>query len=297
MQRILYIVVIIIFSLLVTYIGTLWYQKFFRIHEKDKALIVFCDVGQGDMILIRWPQRPWEIIDSGPDEVHAAECVRKYIPPHERDDVRWWLSHFHQDHFGGGLALQRAFKIITIFTGGKISQEYASWITGFTDTHVQANLGACKGWEKNCTVLWPPVTLETPQDQNMQSLILFFTLGRFGVWLGGDAPQAQEKYALDSLPKELPEFVLIKLGHHGSKYSTSHELLKKLKPSVAVISSGKANRYGHPHEATLMRLKKNKIPYYRTDQDGDICIASDGIKVWLGCPPLWVWGWSPFAIF
>ena len=74
---------------------------------------------------------------------------------------------------------------------------------------------------------------------------------------------------------------VLKVGHHGSKFSSSEEFLRAVKPALAVISVGKKNRYGHPTPEALERLQAAGARILRTDEDGDIEIVSDGERLWI----------------
>ena len=86
----------------------------------------------------------------------------------------------------------------------------------------------------------------------------------------GDASIKSEQKLLEKY--EIPPIYLLKIGHHGSKTSTSLDLLKKVKPQLGIISVGKENRYGHPHIEVLNRLEKNKVLPYLTSSSGTITI-------------------------
>lgn len=98
--------------------------------------------------------------------------------------------------------------------------------------------------------------------------------------LTGDASIKSEKYILNTY--ELPEIDILKVGHHGSKTSTSKELLKTIKPGLALISCGKDNKFKHPHKETIDNLKKYNINYLRTDKEGTITINLNTKKIITG---------------
>ena len=80
-----------------------------------------------------------------------------------------------------------------------------------------------------------------------------------------------------------------KAGHHGSKYSTSKELIKAVNPTYAVISCGEGNSYGHPHAETLNTLRANGVKVYRTDEDGTIIASTDGKTITFNVPASETW--------
>ena len=107
-------------------------------------------------------------------------------------------------------------------------------------------------------------------NENDSSSILLISYKDKKILLAGDASKKSEEYILGKY--NIGKIDVLKVGHHGSKTSTSDELLKELRPSLAVISCGKNNRFNHPHKETIDKLKKYKIKYLRTDISGTIRI-------------------------
>ena len=91
----------------------------------------------------------------------------------------------------------------------------------------------------------------------------------------GDSEKVNEYDMLDTYGKYL-ESDVIKIGHHGSSTSNTNKFLKAVNPEMAVISVGKNNDYGHPHEEVKSRLRDLEIPYYRTDMVGSVLFVTDG---------------------
>ena len=92
--------------------------------------------------------------------------------------------------------------------------------------------------------------------------------------LTGDLTSTQETYM-----KDLKQYTLLKVGHHGSKYSSSEDFLRAVKPKIGILSSGKGNRYGHPTPEVIHRLESIGCKIIRTDESGGISIVSDGEKI------------------
>jgi beta-lactamase superfamily II metal-dependent hydrolase len=115
-------------------------------------------------------------------------------------------------------------------------------------------------------------------EPNANSVVMRLVYGDFSMLLPGDAEAQTEQrlVAKDTTPSSL-EVKVLKVAHHGSKYATSDEFLRRVKPDVAIISDGEFNRYGHPSPSTLDRLKANGVTkLYRTDLNGDINITTNG---------------------
>ncbi|NLL19109.1 MAG: MBL fold metallo-hydrolase, partial [Clostridia bacterium] len=118
------------------------------------------------------------------------------------------------------------------------------------------------------SVLNPPGTL--PADLNNQSIVLRLTYGTISLLLTGDAERPVEQGLSNAQAQ------ILKAGHHGSSTSTTPEFLKAVNPEIAIISCGKDNSYGHPHQEVLDRLMKANIKIYRTDVSGDIIVKTNG---------------------
>ena len=112
-------------------------------------------------------------------------------------------------------------------------------------------------------------------DLNNNSIVGKLIFGKFSMLFTGDAEVQEEKKLVKEQNSRLFARVL-KVGHHGSRTSSSEDFLKSIKPESALISNGMYNSYGHPHDVTLRRLQENNIAIYRTDTMGRIHISTDG---------------------
>jgi beta-lactamase superfamily II metal-dependent hydrolase len=111
-------------------------------------------------------------------------------------------------------------------------------------------------------------------ETNANSIVLKLDYGDFSILLMGDAEAQTEERLLRKDPELKAQ--LIKIGHHGSKYATSDDFIKHVHPEAAVISDGAWNRYGHPNQDVLDRLKAAGVKVYRTDLQGEITITTTG---------------------
>jgi competence protein ComEC len=108
---------------------------------------------------------------------------------------------------------------------------------------------------------------------NATSLVVRVAVGPFRYLNPGDATRAEEEALLGAWPAESLRADLLKVGHHGSRTSTSPEWLEAVRPTLAAISAGPGNRYGHPHPEVLRRLAAAGVPeVWRTDHDGSLCV-------------------------
>ena len=118
-------------------------------------------------------------------------------------------------------------------------------------------------------------TKANPEDLNDSSIVLLLEYNKVKILFTGDATGNIEK---EMLSKNIKANVL-KVAHHGSRYSTTDDFLDKVNPQYAIISAGKGNDYGHPHKPILDKLKKKGIEVYRTDKLGTIILTTDGNKI------------------
>ena len=240
-----------------------------------------CNIGQGDGLAINLGNHEALVIDVGPDAVLMDECLKdlgiKRIP-------LLVLSHFHADHVRGldGVVSGRKVSSVWISNLGQPESERdtAVLLLGNTPIH-QATAGetiefeSAKGKVK-IEVLWPTKVQSKfealPGDGsaiNNSSIALLITVGNLRIFSAGDLePQAQE--ALLALSKIDPVDIY-KVSHHGSSF-LFEPLTSALRPTIALISVGARNNYGHPAATTVAALKALGAKTLRTDQDGAIAV-------------------------
>lgn len=246
----------------------------------------FIDVGQGDSELIQTPDNHTMLIDTGTNA--STTSLINYLKSQKVSKIDFLiLTHPHEDHIGGADAVIKDFNITTV---------YMPKVTTTTKTFEDVvNVMKAKGLkasqpapgtsfnlgEANCTILGP--IKSNSDDLNTYSIVLKLTFGKNSFLFTGDAQASNEE---DMINKgyNLSANVL-KVGHHGSDTSTSQQFLNAVHPQYAVISCGKGNDYGHPHKATIDKLKAAKIPVYRTDECGSIIASSDGNSITFNVKP------------
>ena len=132
--------------------------------------------------------------------------------------------------------------------------------------------------EKNLyiDILWPNEK-EMIADNwiNNNSLILKLTYKSFSIMFTGDIEEVAEKGIVEQYSDNINKLqaTILKIAHHGSKTSTTEDFLKTVSPKIALIGVGKNNKFGHPNEQVIERLKANKVKIYRTDEDGETNIV------------------------
>ena len=248
----------------------------------SKTLSVsFLDVGQGDSIFIETPSKNQILIDGGPPNKKVLRELGKKMPFYDRHIDVVIGTHPDQDHIGGFIDVLNRFKIGIFLEPGlpNDTSVYKEIVNLISEKKIK-NIIAKRGMrllldeEAYMDIIFPDRGV-SGFDTNDASIIARLVYGDHEFLLTGDSPQKIEKYLAYVDGKNLESDVL-KAGHHGSKTSTSGELLSVVNPKYVVISSGKENSYGHPHEEVLNRLKDFKVGILRTDTLGTITFETDG---------------------
>lgn len=250
-----------------------------------KLKIHYIDVGQGDSILV---QKNYSnmLIDTGTND--STEKLISYLKKQNIKKIDYLiLTHPHEDHIGGADAVIKNFDIGKLYMPkvGTSTRTFKDVLMAMKNKSLKANepqlMENFKLGDASC-VFYGPIDSEK-KDLNTYSIILKLTYGNTKFLFTGDA-QAQNERAMISNGYDLSADVL-KLGHHGSRTSTTNEFLDKVNPKYAVVSCGKGNDYGHPHKQTVNKLKSRNIPLYRTDENGTIICTSDGKNIIFNCNP------------
>src|SRR3989338_7063033 len=262
----------------------------FIAHNWPVSKLVVCDVGQGDGIYIHLKQGVDILIDTGPDE-SILECLGREMAfmDHTIDFV--FISHAHFDHYGGFGAVLKRYEVahlyvVPVYTGAKTYVRFINEARKVTKVHyIHGQEDIPVSPDVTFHIIWPDaqwLTREYTDGQNLQktskdmntfSTVIYTTIEKTGILLTGDTPFDLLLHATASIPKPVP---ILKTSHHGSRTGLNERLLNSLKPSFVLISSGKNNRYGHPHAEVLTLLKSFDIPFMVTAQDGGIRIDFRG---------------------
>jgi competence protein ComEC len=241
--------------------------------------VSFLDVGQGDAIPIQYGNRTM-LVDGGP--IEAGPTVASYLISHGVNRIDVLVStHPHADHIGGLLTVLREFPVKVVYDSGipHTTQTYEQYLTLIDQKNIryvvpQRGDVIDLGTGLTVQVLSPPPGGIAGGDLNENSIVLKITFGATSLLLASDAGFPAENAMLFS-GFDLKSEVL-KVGHHGSKYSSGTAFLKAVDPKYAVIEVGAGNTYGHPAPATVARLEEIGAKVYRTDRDGNIVMTSDG---------------------
>jgi competence protein ComEC len=265
----------IIFTSLIVFLIIL-----FQINDKQTK-IVFCDVGQGDAAYIRIKNQIDVLIDAGPDK-KVLNCLGRYMPFWDRKIELVIISHPQKDHFGGLLSLIDRYQIEKIFFSQidnqsqtfqrlkeKINIKKIAVYYPTAGTKVKIS-------DSQLIFYWPTeefIKNKIANDANHYSLVFVFIQNHFKILFTGDASPLVFSRLLNQSKDNLADLKkinILKIPHHGSKNGLIKEFLQLADPQIAMISVGKNNPYGHPHQQILEMLKAQKVQIRRTDVEGDI---------------------------
>ncbi len=248
--------------------------------------VTMIDVGQGDAALVRFPSGHAMLVDAGGAGGSRFDIGRRVVEP-----VIWALgvrrvthlvvTHGDLDHAGGAPSLVRDLAPIEVWEGVPVPPHP---LLRMLHELVQQNRGAWRMVQRGDrlqlggvdVVAWhPPLPdWERQRVRNDDSVVIELRFGQVSIVLPGDIEVGGEALMAPLIPP-VPIRV-VQAPHHGSSSSSSWPWLRALAPSLAVVSVGRGNRYGHPHAAVLGRYRILGVPLLRTDQDGAISLETDG---------------------
>jgi competence protein ComEC len=291
--------------------GRPWLQRQPPPASGGELTIRILDVGpiNGDAILISSPAGKTVLIDAG--DTSKGKVVVEALKRYNVQQLDYFIAtHPHPDHLGGSAEVFKAFKVLNVIDNGqrpsaaleksvespvkKTVAKKPPSITKFYDDYKAAVSASGAHYETArpgtkydlgggalLTVLAPSEPFFTKEqmktggnEPNANSIVVRLDYGSFSMLLAGDAEE-QTEHRLLTKDLELAARVL-KIGHHGSKYASSGDFLKRVKPEIAIVSCGAWNRYGHPSQPVLDRLRAANVKLYRTDLHGEITIISRG---------------------
>lgn len=254
------------------------FQGTVAITPSEDLKVHFLDVGQGDSIFIELPTNETILIDASIKD--ASNKIISYLREENVSKIDYvFATHPHSDHIGGMSAVIKAFDIGQIYMPKAVTttKTYENLLLTIKDKNLKIKAAKAGNTiidtdDLKLVVLAP--NQDSYESLNNYSIVLKLTYKEKSFLFMGDAETLSEKEITGDIQADV-----LKVGHHGSRTSTSQAFLNKVNPSYAVISVGLNNDYKHPHQEVIDRLEKKNIKIYRTDQNGDIMFTTDGYNI------------------
>ncbi|WP_394924241.1 DNA internalization-related competence protein ComEC/Rec2 [uncultured Robinsoniella sp.] len=256
--------------------------------------ITFLDVGQGDGICIQAPGGINFMIDGGSSDVKqvGSKRIEPFLKSRGIQKLDYlFISHMDADHINGIMELLQAYALnlagenaagvsIRYLVLPKLAKKDEEYLE--IEKIAKKNKIMVLYFQKGDKILngrfsfscLHPSKNSAADDRNENSMVLQMAYKNFHVFFAGDVEGQGEEEMMNS--KELKKADILKVAHHGSKNSTPESFLDVINPQIGILSCGKDNRYGHPHEELVSRLKKAGVAYYSTTEYGALEVSSDG---------------------
>jgi competence protein ComEC len=303
-----------LFALVAALFGLLLWQPWPARVRTGELELTSIDVGQGDSLLLVFPEGKRVVIDSGgllqygdpktqrkPNLNIGEDVVSPYLWSRgiQRLDVLV-ATHAHEDHIGGAAALLENFRPAELWVGANPSRPLLDRAAQLGVNVVELREGDPFRYSGALLeVLSPAEDYVADKIGNNDSLALRIDYGRNSFLLTGDMESPMEYRLLGE--GRLRHADVLKVGHHGSRTSTTEPFLDAVSPSIALISAGFENSFGHPHPSVMQRLRQRHVAIVRTDQDGLTTVHSDGRRLRFETNgetdvKLPAFGWAPFNL-
>jgi len=258
----------------------LWvWQGVLALQNKEYTQVYFLDIGQGDSQLIVLPSGVKLLIDGGQNKEVLFELA-KVIPDTDRYIDMVFMSHPQLDHYGGLKEVIDRYNIGAFVFSGILGSGEA-W-KEFEDKLVEKGISVVNlregdrilNEENQLDVLWPRSSSLQSSDPNEDSLVLKLESQGVKFLFTGDIGVNTEEKLVELYDLDID---VLKVAHHGSRYSTSRIFLEEATPALSVIQVGE-NRFGHPTPTVIQKLYEFGSSVYRNDEDGRVLVvAKDGI--------------------
>lgn len=256
----------------------------FSLKPRDYVKVSFLDVGQGDSILIESTNRNQILIDGGGDK-RVLGKLSNTLPFFDKHIDVVIETHPDKDHIGGLPEVIERYQVGAFFEPGVesdngVDDELKRRVTEKSIPSFLARKGMMvdMGDGSYLEILFPDRDV-SGMETNDASMVAKYVYGDTCFLLTGDSPSKIEEYLIGQY-KESLECEVLKAGHHGSRTSTSKEYLHFVKPEYAIVSAGKDNSYGHPHQEVVENLEAVSAKILKTFDEGTTQMVSNGKKVW-----------------
>lgn len=275
---------------LVAIIGTFYQKKdeVKNINKREEVVntinydhdlsVYFIDVGQADCILVK-DNDEYALIDAGNNE-DGMKLVNYFKSLNITDFKYVFGTHAHEDHIGGMDNIIDNFNIENFYMPNAITttKTFEDVLDSLDRKKIKFQTPNVNDDFKLNNATFKVLHIrDNKKDLNDTSVVLRLEYGNTSYLLMGDATSNVEKDLLNNNINLKSD--VLKVGHHGSNYSSTIDFLNKVKPEYAIIEVGKNNSYNHPRQETLDKLKDINAKVYRTDLDGTIVATSDGNSI------------------
>ena len=270
----------IIWLLLIFMIGVVAYRPNGRLD------VVVLDVGQGDGISLRGPQGTTFFIDGGSSDRSklGESCMEPFLESQGIGVIDYaFVTHGDYDHYSGIAEMlerqEKGIKICNLVLPFHYKEDMSLVELAERASCANVNVLIMKAGD-NIQDGAMKITCLHPGKEDVQmrgnegSMVLSITYGGFSMLCTGDIEGDGEEKLVRRIREK--DYDVLKVAHHGSKNSTSAEFLKCCSPTLALISAGEDNSYGHPHKELLQRLEEAKCCVYDTRKNGAIILQTDG---------------------
>jgi competence protein ComEC len=274
--------------LLLTFLAAICVVVWFVPTSSGSELLTvkFLDVGQGDAIYIETPDG-FEVLIDGGSSATVLRQLAKGRSFFDREIDLVVATHPDTDHVGGLVDVLDRYQVINILmtevnhdaAAARAFELAAAAEPGVTIVTAEAGQVIRLGASTTLRILSPRGEVTNWQSNNA-SIVIQLVYGDIEFMFTGDAPSTIENYLVDVYGLTLASEVL-KLGHHGSKTSTSDSFLRVVSPDYAVVSAGRDNRYGHPAGEVIDRVNAFGSNLVSTAESGMIIFKTDGTSLWL----------------
>ncbi len=244
--------------------------------------ISFYDVGQGDSIFIQTPARVQVLIDGGRDAT-ILEKLAKDMPSYDRSIDLVIATHPNADHISGLVDVLERYHVTNLFLPRvknhtlayqKLLSEAQKEGVTVNETWGIQDIILDKGIDFK---ILNPLRSEEYKNDNDFGIVGLLTYNKFQALFTADISKEKEEKIMKFLPRNI---AVLKVAHHGSRYSSSFNFLNYIHPQISIIQVGK-NNYGHPAQETLDKIESIGSLMLRTDRNGDIKVSSDGKTYWV----------------
>ena len=247
--------------------------------DVDDVSIHFIDVGQADCIFVQDGEDTM-LIDVGNRDDDVV--VTQYLDGLGIEQIDYFIAtHPHEDHIGCAATILRLYDIDTMIKSEAENDTacYKSMMEQAEESNVKIEIsepGETYSLGNGEFQILGPITADK-DELNNNSVVIRYQYGETTFLFTGDAERDEELEILDAGYDVSAD--VLKVGHHGSSSSTTYPWLRAVAPQYAVISCGKDNSYGHPHEETLSKLRDAEVEILRTDKNGTIVFTTDGTSL------------------